>query len=283
MTEFQLLDIRKTQDIWKKGKGGAGGVQGRYEFTAYLAEYSGGDWDAAHQIREGKIVGGALPNLVYVMREWTRERLDAKFADEPLNLANGEILDVRPPFILFTGTRDFVLTEAEVKNLRRYLIMGGAIWGDSNLPGRDSRFDIAFRREMHRVIGDVTASFAALDAPEHPIFRDQKYRFSEVPAGVNHFAEPIEAMQIFGVDSIFYTANDYTDMMQIGMTHDGEIDLRRDANNRYVATNGTMWHNRDIYFRNLEQAPIEGSYQLVINLTYHLLTRWEERLQELGR
>ena len=36
--------------------------------------------------------------------------------------------------------------------------MGGAIWGDNALPGWGSRFDVAFRREMKRVVPDIEPS-----------------------------------------------------------------------------------------------------------------------------
>ncbi len=36
-------------------------------------------------------------------------------------------------------------------------------------------------------------------------------------------------MKIYGEIAILYTANDYGDMWQVGLTHDGKIDLAQDA------------------------------------------------------
>ena len=70
------------------------------------------------------------------------------------------IFNKKPPFIFFTGHRDFHLTDKEVTNLRNYIIVGGCVWGDSSLAGHRSRFDIAFRREMLECVEAVAGATA---------------------------------------------------------------------------------------------------------------------------
>jgi len=43
-----------------------------------------------------------------------------------------------------------------------------------------------------------------------------------------------------------YTANDYGDMWQVGLNQQGQIDLRKDANDRYVAINPDIYDRRDV-------------------------------------
>ena len=273
-TAKQLKELRQATDHQVSGPHGS--LNGKYAFTLYVAKYEGGDWSSTHQVQAGVITGGALPNLAYVIRTWTKEKVDAQVDTHPLDLASQEIFTVRPPFIYFTGTRDFTLTTAEVENLRKYILVGGAIWGDSSLPGRNSRFDIAFRREMARVVGDKSMSFEALPL-DHPIFNGMKYNLAEVPAGLNFYAEPVYAIRMYGELSIIYTPNDYGDMMTVGLNADAKVDTRRDANNRFVAIDSNLWENQSTYFRNVNEASLEKTYQFSTNLVYYLLTRWQVR------
>lgn len=270
---------------WRQsgGMGQGTGGQSSFKFTAYLAKYAGGNWDSTVEVRGGEIVKGSLPNLMYVMTAWTRDRVDASAQPVPLDLASDEIFDVKPPFIFFTGHQDFVLTDQEVENLRRYLMMGGAIWGDSSLPGHRSRFDIAFRREMKRVIPDVDRDFEKLP-PDHPVFTQGFFRdVREVPSGMNYYQEPVYVMRVHGEISVVYTANDYGDMWQIGLTEDGQIDTRRDERNRYIVIDHGIWHNRGIYFRNINQESVAQSYRFGVNMVLYLVTRWEHQLQRVPR
>ena len=69
-------------------------------------------------------------------------------------MGTDQLFTLKPPFVYLTGHKDFRLKDQEVKNLRDYLMLGGAIWADSALAGHRSRFDVAFRREMKRVFPD---------------------------------------------------------------------------------------------------------------------------------
>ncbi len=290
---FSALDKQAAARISEFSKGwttgprstGTGGLRRRrFEFTAYLAKYSGGDWNSTVTLdREKKrIVGGSLPNLLFFMKKFSSDRIDANPNAVPLDLASDEIFTVRPPFIFFTGRRDFTLSDAEVDNLRKYVMNGGAIWGDSTLPGRRSRFDIAFRREMRRVLPDVDKDFEPL-ADDHEIFTMGYFNgIRSVPPGLNFYQEPVEVLRIYGEIAVIYTLNDYGDMWQVGIDENGAIDMRRDANRQYVALNQNIWSNREVYFRNLSEESLMAAYQFGTNIVTHLLIRWENPLRRAG-
>ena len=268
---------------WRaSGDSGSGtGHDRAFKFTAYLAKYSGGDWDSTVRVADDKIAQGSLPNLLYLLRKWSRNKIDATPDAIPLDLSSDTIFKEKPPFIFFTGHRDFVLTDQEVENLSTYVKLGGAIWGDSSLPGRFSRFDIAFRREMKRVLQDKDIVWETLP-PDHPIYTQAYYpQIREAPPGINYYQEPVYALKIFGEIAVLYTANDYGDMWQMGLNEKGDIDFGKDQNGRYIAVNWGMYLNRNVYFRNLEPKALNDSYKFGTNIILHLLTRWEEKLRNV--
>lgn len=283
MTREVATEIKNFTQGWGRGRTGTGTGgslrQRQFGFTAYIAKYRGGDWDSTIELRNGKIVTGSLPNLLYLMKKWSSDRIDANPDPVPLDLSSDQIFSVKPPFIFFTGHRDFKLTEEEVRNLQKYIRLGGAIWGDSSLAGRNSRFDIAFRREMKRVIPDVDKDFVPLPE-DHPIYsRGYWEEIRTVVPGMNYYQEPIYAMSIYGEIAIFYTANNYGGMWQIGLLEDGQYDLRKDINGRYVAIDPQVFQYRNLYFRNLSPPSLVDAYKFGTNIVMHLLTRWEDKLR----
>jgi hypothetical protein len=268
---------------WRaSGDAGSGvGHDRAFKFTAYLAKYDGGDWDSTVGMANGKIAKGSLPNLLFLLQKWSHNKIDAQPDAVPLDLSSDRLFTEKPPFIFFTGHRDFVLTDTEVKNLQTYLQLGGAIWGDSSLPGARSRFDLAFRREMKRVLPDQNIAWEPLPA-DHPLYTQAYYpEVRQVPEGLNYYQEPIYALKLYGEISVLYTANDYGDMWQIALTEKGDIDLSRDENDHLIVTNERLLNFRNMYFRNLEVKPITDSYKFGTNIIVHLLTRWEEKLRNV--
>ena len=264
------------------GDSGSGvGHDRKFKFTAFLAKYAGGDWDSTVKVSGDKITKGSLPNLLYIIRKLSNDKIDAEPDAVPLDIAGDDLFTKKPPFILFTGHRDFTLTQQEVDNLAKYLQLGGCVWGDSSLPGNRSRFDIAFRREMKRVLPDQDIQWQALP-PEHDIY-NKKYwpEVKGVPPGLNYYQEPIYALKNFGEVVVIYTANDYCDMWQVGLDEKLEYDLRRDENNGYAVTNPTIFNKRDIYFRDLGLPELRMSYKFGTNIILHLLTRWEDKLRNV--
>ncbi len=297
MTAAAGQNIRQFTQGWSGGSG-AGQGSGRplktrkFQFKAYLAQYSKGDWSStvvlSRQAGKQTIVKGSLPNLLYVMKKWTGDRIEASSDPVPLKLDSGEIFTAKPPFIFFTGRRDFELTETEVGNLRKYVMSGGAIWGDSTLPGKRSRFDIAFRREMKRVLPDRNKDWEPLPAG-HPLFSgDQRQVYfpeiREVPTGLNYYREPIEVLKIYDQIAVLYSANNYADQWQIGIDENGAYDMRRDkTGNDYIAITQEIWNKRDFYFRNLEEPALIESYKFGINVVTHLLIRWEDPISRVPK
>lgn len=260
------------------GKGGP--LKNReFQFTAYLAKYAGGDWASTVRMQQGTITGGSLPNLLFVMSKLSKDKVSGDPQAKPLDLASEEIFEKKPPFILFTGHRDFVLTDQEIANLRNYIIVGGCLWGDSSLPGLRSRFDLAFRREMRRVIPDINKDWKELPS-NHPIYT--KAYFPDVtapPPGINFYHEPCYFIPgMAGEVGVLYTPNDYGDMYQFGIDEHGEIDLTRDENHQMVAVNEQMWWRHNIYFRNIEGKALLKTYKFGMNIAIHLMTRWEDKL-----
>lgn len=280
LTGAEAAAIRGFTGGWGKGSGSGTGTRTReFEFVAYIGQYSGGNWNSTIQIVNNQIVNGSLPNLLYFMSTWSKNRVKTNYKNvKAIRLDSDEIFAVKPPFIFLTGTRDFRLTEKEVENLRKYVRLGGAVWGDSSVPGRNSRFDIAFRREMKRVIPDIDKDWEELP-PNHPVFGRDAYfpEVKEIPPGLNFYREPVYALRIFGEVAIIYTANDYGDMWQIGLNEQGQVDMRRNQQGQFVAINDVIWSNRDSYLRNISPDSLAQTYKFGTNLVIHLLTRWESK------
>ncbi len=249
-----------------------------FEFTAYIGRYDG-NWNSTVRVTNGEITAGSLPNLLYVTSRWTKDRIktnERKVKAMPLD--SPEIFVTKPPFIFLTGTRDFKLTDAEVENLRNYIKVGGAIWGDGSVPGPRSAFDRAFRREMEKVVGGEER-FQPIDE-KHPALANGYFpKVRELPAGINHYRESLQVLRKHGEIAVIYTSNDYGDMWQIGLDKDAKIDLSRNEGGQYVAMNPTLWENRGIYVRNIEQPAIEQAYKFGINMIVHLLTRWDSHVR----
>lgn len=265
------------------GGGGGGSLKNRkFKFTAYVAKYSGGDWASTVRKTGDKITGGSLPNLLYLMKTQSQDKIEATPDPEAIDLSSDKIFAVKPPFIFFTGHRDFVLTPKEVETLQRYIRLGGCVWGDSSLPGQRSRFDIAFRREMKRVIPDLDKQFEPLPA-DHEIFTKTYYtEIRGVPPGINGYQEPVYALKYNGEIAILYTANDYGDMWQIGLDARWQVDTRKDERGNFVGINPAIWDNRDTYFRGLTPEKVANSFKFGTNVVIHLLTRWENKVRNVG-
>ncbi|MEA3212845.1 MAG: hypothetical protein QOE70_5902 [Chthoniobacter sp.] len=254
-----------------------------FQFTAYLAKYQGGDWDSTIWMRDNEIGGGSLANLLYLVGKLSKGKIDAEPQLVPLDLSSDEIFVKKPPFIWFTGHRDFKLTDQEVTNLAEYLRSGGCLWGDSSVPGQRSRFDIAFRREMLRLVppGEQWLTLP----PNHPIYASNYFpEIREAPAGINFYHEPVYGLLGYGgALAILYTANDYGDMWQFGLDENYEFDTTRDQKRRMVAINEEMWNRRNLYFRNIEPKALLETYKFGTNVIVHLLTRWEDKVRNAPR
>ena len=96
-----------------------------------------GDWDPTNH---------GLPNLMkYIAKKTT---LKVQFKREVVELGSSKLF--KYPVLYMTGLRDFKLTDAEVVQLRKYILGGGVLLADS-AAGRKA-FDTAFRRELKRAL-----------------------------------------------------------------------------------------------------------------------------------
>ncbi|MEO6847915.1 MAG: DUF4159 domain-containing protein [Chthoniobacterales bacterium] len=287
MSVAAASNIKAFTGGWGKGSGSGQGLKQReFEFTAFLGQYAGGNWNSTVEGTHEPFTKGSLPNLLYYISKWSNGKIKTNERNvKAIKLDSDDLFTIKPPFIFMTGTRDFKLTDKEVENLRKYVQLGGAIWGDSSVPGLRSRFDIAFRREMRRVIPDKDKDFEALPK-DHPIYTQNYYpEIRDVPAGMNYYKLPIYVLKIYGQIAIIYTANDYGDMWQFGLAEDPKtkklvIDLRTNALEQHVAVNTYMWHIvcYGDYLHNVNAESLDPTYKFGTNIILHLLTRWEDQV-----
>ena len=175
-------------------------------FPVYLASYADGDWGCNVTLNNGAIEAGSLPDLVTKdERVEPRQPQGHRRSHLRSTLADPDLMAKKPPFIFFTGHKDFVLTDTEVANLQSYLQNGGAIWGDNCLPGFGSRFDVAFRREMKRVVPDLDKQFVKVPM-DYDIFTKSWFTLEHLPSGMNFYTEPIERLDLDGKLAILYDA-----------------------------------------------------------------------------
>jgi hypothetical protein len=250
------------------------------KFPVYLASYANGDWGCNVKLLNGKIDSGSLPNLVAKIGDWSHGKITGNVIPEPLSIGGPELLDKKPPFVFFTGHKDFVLTDAEVQNLRDYLQVGGAIWGDNALAGRGSRFDVAFRREMKRVVPDPDKNFVPY-AMSDDVFTKSWFPITQIPTGMNYYNEPIEHLDIDGKLAILYTPNDYSDMMQMRIVPPDDVKYFAPARPQPP---GTLFTPRDmilrstVFYRNFTLPSCLAVQQLGMNIIGFLLIRFDKDL-----
>jgi hypothetical protein len=221
--------------------------------------------------------------LCQVVR-WSKNRIQASVQPQAISVGSDEIFKTRPPFIFLTGHKDFHFTDQEVKNLREYLLVGGALWADNSLPGRRSRFDVAFRREMKRVFPDRDFEPVPL---QHEIF-SAHFRLKDVPAGMNSYQEPIEQIRILDETMVIYTQNAYSDLWETALNEQNKIDtdlyLDEDTGNSYYKW-GPHWGSwlTGFLYRNVNEQSIVEANELALNVIVHLLTQYEDKLRMIGK
>lgn len=253
---------------FQKGWGVRG--KGRYvkaTFTIFKARYQDGDWNCNPN---------DIPNLLLQIRRWSRDRIQAKEHPEILDLGTDQLFTIKPPFVYLTGHKDFTLTEVEVTNLREYLLLGGCVWADSALAGRHSRFDVAFRREMKRVLPD--RDFVTVP-DDHEMF-DTFFPQTGMPSGMNGYEEPCEMISIGDELAVLYTINGYGHFWEPRLDEDGDViqDLYY-LDNGWRHVYGPHWTGQyaDVVFRNYDNETVREAYRFGINVVVHLLVRYQDK------
>lgn len=244
-------------------------------FTCYLAQYADGDWNCNPT---------ALENMLTQVARWSKDRIQASVQPNAISVGSDEIFKTKPPFIFLTGHRDFQFTEKEVENLREYLLIGGMLWADNSLPGRRSRFDEAFRREMKRVFPDRDSEVLPKD---HPVFHAH-FHIKDVPAGMNGYAEFIEHIRILDESVVIYTQNAYSDLWETALDENNKIDrdeyLDEDTGRVYHKW-GPHWGNylTGFLYRNVNEQSIIEANRIALNIIVHLLTQYEDKFRMIGK
>jgi hypothetical protein len=280
----RLPAIRHTESLWGRSSENILESNGDphnvvAKFPVYLASYADGDWYCnVHLTPGGQIDAGSLPDLVAKINEWSRGKITGSVVPTPLAIGSPDLLAKMPPFIFFTGHKDFKLTDVEVENLRNYLQNGGAVWGDNTLAGYGSRFDVAFRREMKRVIPDIDKNFEEVPLT-HDIFTKSWFTIDKVPQGMNYYAEPLQHLDIDGKLAIIYTPNDYSDLffMHI-LPGDAQMGPVEALPNDPLFTNRTFLWNSGIFFRNFTLPSALAAQQFGMNVLGFLLVRFDKDL-----
>lgn len=289
-------EIARMQGVRGFHEGGVMGANGRpgatgkgkqtvATFSCYVAKYSGGDWNSNFgTVADGRWYENCIYNLMLQLKRWSQDKVKANLKPEALNLADREWIEkVKPPFIFMTGHQDFKLTDAEVTNLREYLMLGGALWVDNSLPGRRSRFDIALRRELKRVLPD--RDFEPIGS-SHPLFSSY-FKFADPPPGMNFYKEPVEVIKISGDISVVYTLNAYSDLWETGLTERDDIDKAREWSPSRRAYFDRLGHiqrkSKYQFFRNVTRDSVVTAYQFGINIVIHLITRFQDKFLTLPR
>jgi hypothetical protein len=123
----------------------------------------------------------SYPNDAYQLVSFTNQRLadgnNYQYATKPLASPGFDPVDI--PILFMAGDYDFVLKDAEVQNLRKFLADGGTIIFNA-ARGREE-FSHAVAREMRKVFPQK--QFLKL-APDHPVF-NARYRVQKVMTQVN--------------------------------------------------------------------------------------------------
>jgi hypothetical protein len=230
-------------------------------------------------MKDDRIQAGSLPNLVAKIQEWSRGKLKAELAPMPLDIASPDLLEKMPLFIFFAGHKDFVLKPEEVANLSAYLNRGGCIWGDNSLAGRGSRFDVAFRREMKRVVPDKDKQFQPLSLDSDLFTRDRWFTIKNLPEGMNYFAEPIEHLDLDGKIAILYTPNDYSDLFSMRILPGDQIMAgSTPTGDSPLITNQLFAFDAPAFFRNYSLQSCLAAQHLGMNIVGYLLVRFDDRL-----
>lgn len=130
-------------------------------------------------------------NLVNLANQRLKDGNNYQYATKPLASKGFDPVDI--PILYMTGDYDFVLAEAEVENLRRFLLDGGTIIFNA-ARGRDE-FARAVARELRRVFPQKPLMRLP---PDHPIF-NAYYRLTDVTMLVNG-VQSTQPPEVYAID-----------------------------------------------------------------------------------
>lgn len=286
----RLAAIRTTVSSWRSAdniRNAGGDVHNLVaKFPVYLAQYADGDWNCNNYFLDHATptvpTSGCLANLVSKISEWSNKDLQGATI-KSIAIDSPELISSPPPYIFFTGHKDFHLTDAEISNLRKYLQNGGAIWGDSAFSGDGSRFDVAFHREMKKVLPDPDIVFQDLPK-DHKIFTGSWFPIDKTPAGMNYRQDPVQIMNLDGKLAVIYTPDDYSDMMTMALAPGRDEDAAKENGWSFYTPKHPLFtpqffsQHEPTFYRNYEPGPSMAVYKLSMNILAYLLIRFDDDL-----
>ncbi len=143
---------------------------------ALLKYNGGGDWYANPT---------SLPNLI----KYANQTINTKIKNKPATVEPGSLEIFSYPFVHMTGHGNVVFSDAEILNLRNYLISGGFLHIDDNYG-----MDEYIRREIKRIFPNNPL----VEIPaNHPIFQKPNVFANGLPKIHEHDGKRPQAFGIF--------------------------------------------------------------------------------------
>jgi len=142
-----------------------------------IAKYSGGgDWYANPT---------SLPNLI----KYANQTINTNIKSKPARVEPGSSEIFSYPFVHMTGHGNVVFSEAEIINLRNYMLSGGFLHADDNYG-----LDQYIRREINRIFPNNDL----VEVPaNHPIFQKPNLFSNGLPKIHEHDGKRPQAFGIF--------------------------------------------------------------------------------------
>ena len=172
----------------------------RGEFTFCTVQYESGDWDSAPLV---------APNIIDTFARYTAIPVTPTGVIAPLG---GDALH-RYPLAYLTGHLPVRFTEAERRNLKRYVERGGLLFVDDHNHDVDGMFHKTATEELTRAVGPLA------DLPnDHELYR-AFFTFADGPPttahemngwGDNLVHEHLQATLVDGRIGVLYSSKDYS-------------------------------------------------------------------------
>ena len=226
---------------------------------------------------------GKVPNLMFEMTGDTTAKIAV-----PLVLAvhmdSMSMLDY--PWLFLSGHGDFRLHEREVEWMRNYLLHGYALIVNNGASGKGSPFDMAFRRELKRIIPDH--ELHAIDGT-HPLFNlnlryclcasDRPRREPTSCVASTHSAAPVEVLEMEGRILVVYNTCDCEALLRARLDSlgtnilsdvrtDGPATRREDPPVDTADTRKNTTHQGGA-----DPQRVRDEYNLYMNIVTYLMTR----------
>ncbi|MEO6055188.1 MAG: hypothetical protein ABIP97_14365, partial [Chthoniobacterales bacterium] len=71
----------------------------KFNFTVFVGQYSGGNWNSTARVDKGHVIGGSIPNLLYYLDKVTANRIQGNQQNvRVISLGSEELFTEKPPF-----------------------------------------------------------------------------------------------------------------------------------------------------------------------------------------